>query len=57
MGDRRSVQEVTVSWFKAHLVAALERVRQSSRELAATRRGRPIARVVPVEAPPSLEGA
>lgn len=47
---------MAISRFKATCLAVLERVRKTRRPLTVTKRGQPIARVVPVEPPPPGEG-
>jgi len=49
---------MAISRFKATCLAVLERVRTTRRPLTVTKRGEPIARVVPIEpAPPRDKGA
>ncbi len=43
--------------FKAECLALLDDVAQSNVEIVVTKRGRPVARVVPVEPAPSLRGS
>lgn len=43
--------------FKARCLALLDEVATTGRELTVTKRGRPVARVVPVEEPESLAGS
>ena len=43
--------------FKARCLALLDRVAETGQELVVTKRGRPVARLVPVEPPPSLRGS
>ena len=43
--------------FKAECLALLDDVAHSSVEIVVTKRGRPVARVVPVEPAPSLENS
>lgn len=43
--------------FKARCLALLDRVAETGEELVVTKRGRPVARLVPVEPPPSLRGS
>lgn len=50
-------EEVPVSEFKARCLALFDRVAESRAEYIVTRHGRPVARVVPLEEPPALEGS
>lgn len=50
-------REVNVSTFKAKCLGLLDEVAESGRPLLVTKRGRPVARVVAVEDPPSLRGS
>ena len=43
--------------FKARCLALLDRVAETGEELVVTKRGRPVARLVPVEPPPGLRGS
>ena len=43
--------------FKAECLALLDEVASSGETIVVTKRGRPVARVGPVEEPPSLEGS
>jgi prevent-host-death family protein len=43
--------------FKARCLALLDRVAETGQELVVTKRGRPVARLVPVEPPASLRGS
>jgi prevent-host-death family protein len=49
--------EISASKFKAQCLGLLDRVAETGEELVVTKRGRPVARVVPVEEPPSLLGS
>lgn len=52
------MQEISASQFKARCLALLDDVAQSGAEIVVTKRGRPVARVVPVdEGLGSLEGS
>jgi prevent-host-death family protein len=51
-GTIQTVDTVPISKFKATCLAALERVRRTGRPLLVTKRGVPIAQVVPV--PPEI---
>lgn len=43
--------------FKARCLALLDRVAETGEELIVTKRGKPVARLLPVETPPGLEGS
>lgn len=43
--------------FKARCLALLDGVERDGTEIVVTKRGRPVARIVPMEAPPSLLGS
>ena len=43
--------------FKARCLALLDRVAETGEELVVTKRGRPVARLLPVEAPRPLKGS
>lgn len=45
------MDEIPISTFKATCLAAIERVRKTGRPLLITRRGTPVAQVVPPPAP------
>ena len=45
------------SAFKAKCLALLDDVAAHRRTVVVTKRGRPVARLVPVDEPPSLEGS
>lgn len=45
------------SEFKARCLAVLDEIQQTGRELTITKRGKPVAKVVPVEPAPSLRGS
>jgi prevent-host-death family protein len=51
------VMEISASRFKARCLALIDEVATTGRELVVTKRGRPVARIVPVEQPPSLVGS
>src|SRR6266702_5395680 len=51
--DKRSIHEIAISEFKAKCLALLEEVNKTKVSLRVTRRGRPIAEVIP--ASPSME--
>lgn len=48
---------VSISRFKATCLAALERVRRTGRPLLVTKRGVPIAQVVPPPTPPPADSS
>jgi prevent-host-death family protein len=48
---------ISASQFKARCLALLDQVAEGGGELIVTKRGRPVARVVPVEEGASLEGS
>ncbi len=50
-------RSIAISKFKAECLGLLDKVAETGEELIVTKRGRPIARVVPVEEPPSLNGS
>lgn len=49
--------EMKASEFKAKCLAVLDEVRDSGREVTITKRGKPVAKLVPVEEPGSLRGS
>jgi prevent-host-death family protein len=51
------MKEISASRFKAECLALLDRVAVSGEELVVTKRGRAVARVVPVEPPAPLRGS
>jgi prevent-host-death family protein len=51
------MKRISASQFKARCLALLDGVADSGESLEVTKRGRPVARVVPVEKPPALEGS
>ena len=52
-----SPRRINVSRFKAECLGLLTEVAESGQELVITKRGRPVARVTPVEDAPSLRGS
>jgi prevent-host-death family protein len=48
---------VTAASFKAHCLALLDEVAATGESIVVTKRGRPVARVVPLSEPPSLLGS
>lgn len=59
MGVRTKHLEISASQFKARCLALLDDVAASGVPLVVTKRGRPVAKLVPLEeeAPPSLLGS
>jgi prevent-host-death family protein len=51
------VMEISASQFKARCLALLDEVAESGAELVVTKRGRPVARVGPVDPGASLVGS
>lgn len=51
------MEEISVSKFKATCLAALERVRKTGQPLLITKRGEPLAQVVPAPPPPPRKSA
>jgi prevent-host-death family protein len=49
--------DISASQFKARCLALLDQVAEGGGEIVVTKRGRPVARVVPVEEGASLEGS
>ena len=50
------MDEISVSQFKATCLAALDRVKRTGQPLLVTRRGEPLAEVVPPRAPRRMRG-
>jgi len=50
-------KSIPAGQFKARCLALLDEVAERGAELVVTKHGRPVARVVPVEAPPDLSGS
>lgn len=48
---------VSAARFKAECLGLLDRVARTKRSIVVTKRGKPVARVVPLEEPRSLEGS
>jgi prevent-host-death family protein len=48
---------LTASRFKAQCLALLDEVAETGEALVVTKRGRPVARVAPVQTPASLRGS
>jgi len=53
----KKLQSVPAGQFKAQCLALLDRVAETGEELVVTKRGKPVARLVPVAPPPGLKGA
>lgn len=51
------MDRITATSFKARCLALLDEVAESGGELTITKRGRPVARLVPVDEGASLEGS
>jgi len=49
--------EVAAGEFKAHCLALLDEVAETGKEIVVTKRGKPVAKVVPIEPPKSLKGS
>lgn len=49
--------EITASQFKARCLALLDEVAEGGSELVVTKRGRPVAKLVPVDDEASLQGS
>jgi prevent-host-death family protein len=49
-------REVQASLFKAQCLGLLDEVAATGQPIVVTKRGKPVAQVVPVEEPPSLRG-
>lgn len=49
--------QVTASHFKAHCLALLDDVALTGEEIVVTKRGKPVARLVAIDAPRGLEGS
>lgn len=49
--------EIPAGEFKTHCLALLDEVAETGREIIVTKRGKPVAKVTPIEAPKSLEGS
>lgn len=56
MGKKR---EIPAGEFKARCLALLDEVRETGQEIVVTKRGKPVAKLVPLDgaAPASLEGS
>jgi prevent-host-death family protein len=51
------MRTIAASRFKAECLALLDHVAATGEELVVTKRGKPVARVTPVDEPPSLLGS
>jgi prevent-host-death family protein len=49
--------EVPAGEFKAKCLALLDQVRDTGEAIVVTKRGKPVARILPLEEPPSLAGS
>ena len=54
---KRSPTRIGAGEFKAKCLALLDEVSESGRHVVITKRGRPVAEIVPVKDLPSLEGS
>lgn len=52
-----NAKSIPAGQFKARCLALLDEVAERGAELVVTKHGKPVARVVPVEAPPDLSGS
>jgi prevent-host-death family protein len=52
-----TTRQVNAARFKAECLALLDDVAATGQTIIVTKRGKPVARVVPVEEPPSLRGS
>ena len=50
------MKEMTASKFKAECLAVLDEVAEHGEEVVVTKRGKAVARVLPVDEPPTLRG-
>lgn len=50
-------RSIAASEFKAKCLALLDEVAENGETLVVTKRGKPVARIVPAEEPPSLTGS
>lgn len=49
--------EIAAGEFKTHCLALLDEVAETGREIIVTKRGKAVAKVVPIEPPKSLKGS
>lgn len=54
---KRQVRTIGAGEFKAKCLALLDEVSESGRPLVVTKRGRPVAEILPVQDAPSLRGS
>jgi prevent-host-death family protein len=50
-------KEIAAGEFKTHCLALLDEVAETGREIIVTKRGKPVAKVMPIEPPKSLKGS
>ncbi|MEK6374057.1 MAG: type II toxin-antitoxin system prevent-host-death family antitoxin [Acidobacteriota bacterium] len=50
-------REIAAGEFKTHCLALLDEVAETGREIIVTKRGKPVAKVTPIEPPKSLKGS
>lgn len=53
----KRTKTVAAGEFKARCLALLDLVAETGEELVVTKRGKPVARLLPAEAPPGLRGS
>jgi prevent-host-death family protein len=53
----KRIKRVAAGEFKARCLALLDLVAETGEELVVTKRGKPVARLLPAEAPPGLRGS
>lgn len=53
----KNTKTIPAGEFKARCLALLDLVSETGEELVVTKRGKPVARLLPVEAPPGLRGS
>src|SRR5258705_10342395 len=56
MKDRDQLQEITISEFKATCLAVIDRVKRTGKPVLVTRRGKPMAQVIPPPRSPTWLG-
>jgi prevent-host-death family protein len=52
----KTIKTIPAGEFKARCLALLDLVSETGEELIVTKRGKPVARLLPAEAPPGLRG-
>ena len=57
MTMKRAIRKIGAGEFKAKCLALLDEVSETGRRVVVTKRGRPVAEIVPVEEAPSLMGS